>query len=70
MIDGETTKRIVAVLEAADEPLTAGQIQRRLATTSRDATTGVVREACSNLVQAGRVEQTDEVPSAYRLLDD
>lgn len=69
MVDEATTERI-AVLASADEPSTPGQIQRRLASTSRDVTTGVIREACSTLVDEGGVEQTDEVPPGYRLLDD
>ena len=68
-VDEETTARIVEVLEAADHPLTAGRIQRRLATESRDATTGVIRDACKELVEAGRAEKTDELPPAYRLAE-
>jgi hypothetical protein len=67
MADGETTARIADVLEDAEEPLTAGRIQRRLATESRDVTTGVIREACGELVEAGRADRTDELPPAYRL---
>lgn len=66
-VDEETTARIVEVLEAADRPLTAGHIQRRLATESRDVTTGVIRDVCKELEEAGRVEATDELPPAYRL---
>jgi len=69
MVDDETTARIVDVLADAEEPLTASRIQRRLATTSRDVTTGVIREACTELVEQGRVEKTDELPPAYRLTD-
>ena len=68
-VDEETTARIVEVLEAADEPLTAGRIQRRLATESRDVTTGVIRDACKELAEAGRAEKTDELPPAYRLAE-
>ena len=68
MVDEETTERIVEVLEAADEPLTAGRIQRRMATESRDVTTGVVREVCGELVEIGRAEKTDGLPPAYSLL--
>jgi repressor of nif and glnA expression len=69
MVDEETTERIVEVLEAADEPLTAGRIQRQLATESRDVTTGVIRDACKGLEEAGRAEKTDELPPAYRLAE-
>ena len=68
-VDEETTARIVEVLEAADRPLTAGRIQRRLATESRDVTTGVIRDACKGLEEAGRAEKTDELPPAYRLAE-
>ena len=68
-VDEETTARIVEVLEAADEPLTAGRIQRRMATVSRDVTTGVIRDACKRLEEAGRAEKTDELPPAYRLAE-
>ena len=68
-VDEETTARIVEVLEAADEQLTAGRIQRRMATESRDATTGVIRDACGELVDADRAEATDELPPAYRLAE-
>ena len=68
-VDEETTARIVEVLEAADRPLTAGRIQRRMATESRDVTTGVIREVCKRLEEAGRAEKTDELPPAYRLAE-
>ena len=69
MVDEETTARIVEVLETADHPLTAGRIQRRMATESRDVTTGVIREVCKRLEKAGRAEKTDELPPAYRLAE-
>ena len=67
MSDAETTDRILEVLRNADGPLTAAGIQRRLATRSRDVTTGVIREACEELLEEGRLETTDELPPAYRL---
>ncbi len=69
MVDDDTTERIVAVLDEADEPLTAGDVQRRIATESRDVTTGVIRDACGELVEAGRAEETDDLPPAYRLVE-
>ena len=69
MVDEETTERIVEVLDEVDEPLTAGEIQRRIATRSRDVTTGVIRDACGELVDAGRAEEIDDLPPAYRLLE-
>ena len=68
-VDEETTARIVEVLEAADEPLTAGRIQRRMATESRDVTTGVIRDVCKELEEAGRAERADELSPAYRLAE-
>lgn len=66
----ETTERILAVLEDADEPLSVSGIQRRLATRSRDVTTGVIREVCQRLVEEGRVEKSDETPPNYRYVGD
>ena len=69
MVDEGTTERIAEVLDEADEPLTAGEVQRRIATQSRDVTAGVIRDACGELVDAGRAEATDGLPPAYRLLE-
>lgn len=70
MSDAETTDRILEVLRDADEPLTAAGIQRRLATRSRDVTTGVIRDVCGELVEEGRAEASDDLPTEYRLTDD
>lgn len=67
MPDDETTDRILAVLADADEPLSASAIQHRLATRSRDVTTRVIRETCGELLEEGRLEATDELPTEYRL---
>lgn len=69
MADQETTDRIRAVLADADEPLSVSAIQRRLATRSRDVTTGVIRDVCRQFVDEGGVETTDETPPAYRLVE-
>lgn len=69
MTDQETVDRIVEVLEDADEPLSVSGIQRRLATTSRDVTTGVIRDVCKDLADEGTVAATDDTPPAYRLAD-
>ena len=68
MSDGATTDRILDVLLDADEPLSATAIQRRLATQSRDVTTGVIRDICSDLAHRDRVETTDDLPPEYRLI--
>jgi repressor of nif and glnA expression len=57
--------RVLEVLGAAEEPLSAGRIQRRLARDGSDATTGAVRDACRRLVDAGEVEAVGD-PPAYR----
>jgi repressor of nif and glnA expression len=62
------TAEILNVLRAADEPLSAGRIQRRMASDGYDATTGAVRDACRRLADEGVVASTDD-PPAYRLVD-
>lgn len=58
------------MLADAEEPLSAGAIQRRLARRSRDVTTGVIREVCGELVEEGRGEATDDLPTEYRLREE
>jgi len=65
-MDEETVERIRDVLASADEPLGVGAIQRRLATRSRDVTTGVIRAVCRTLEDDGVVEKTDGTPPNYR----
>lgn len=60
--------RVLDVLAAAEEPLSAGTIQRRLARDGFDATTGAVRDACQQLSEKGPVEVTDD-PRGYRIAD-
>lgn len=67
MADDETRERIREVLADADEPLSASGIQRRLAKRSRDVTTGVIRDVCEELVEEGRADATDDLPTEYRL---
>jgi len=68
MSDPETTERVLDVLRDADEPLGVSAIQRRLATRSRDVTTGVIREICREQVEQGTLAATDDTPPAYRLV--
>lgn len=70
MADAETRDRIREVLADADEPLSASGIQRRLATRSRDVTTGVIRDVCEELVEEEEAEATDDLPTEYRLLEE
>lgn len=70
MADAETRDRIVEVLADADEPLSASGIQRRLAKRNRDVTTGVIRDVCQDLVEDGRAEATDDLPTEYRLVEE
>lgn len=67
MVDAGTTDRIVEVLEEGDEPLSVSQIQRRLATRSRDVTTNVIRDACRALCEEGVARETDDLPPKYTL---
>jgi len=53
----------------ADEPLSASAIQHRIATRSRDMTTGIIRDVCKERIKSDMVEATDDVPPAYRLVD-
>lgn len=64
----ELRSRVLEVLEAADDPLPVGRIQRRVATGGFDATTGAVREVCTDLVDEGRVEFAG-TPPAYQLVE-
>jgi hypothetical protein len=65
----ETTDRVLEVLKSADEPLSASAIQHRIATRSRDMTTGIIRDVCKERIKSDMVEATDDVPPAYRLVD-
>lgn len=57
--------RVLAVLRDADEPLSAGQIQRRLASDGFDATTGAIRGACNQLADDGAIIDEGSPPE-YR----
>jgi hypothetical protein len=54
--------RVLSVLEAAEEPLSTGVIQRRVAAEGLDVATGAIRDACGHLVEAGEVEPVGEAP--------
>jgi repressor of nif and glnA expression len=54
--------RVLSVLEAAEEPLSTGSIQRRVAAEGLDVATGAIRDACDDLVEAGEVEPVGEAP--------
>lgn len=69
MSDRETARRVIGVVADAEEPLSASAIQRRLATRSRDVTTGVIRDVCSDLAEERRGEVTDDLPPKYRLCE-
>jgi repressor of nif and glnA expression len=60
--------RVIDVLRAADEPLSVGRIQRRLARDGFDAATGAIREICRRLADDGEVESTG-TPPAYHVTD-
>lgn len=43
-------------LESADEPLSPGRLQQRIAKNGLDATTGAIRSACESLLEASEIE--------------
>ena len=60
--------RVLDVLRRAEEPLSVGRIQRRLARDGFDAATGAIREVCRRLDDDGEVAATGS-PPAYRVAD-
>lgn len=60
--------RVVDVLQTAEEPLSVGRIQRRLAADGFDATTGAIRDACRRLAADGEIESIGS-PPAYRIVE-
>jgi len=67
---GMVAKRVLGVLESADEPLSTGRIQRRIATDGLDVATSAIREACEELDAAGEIETVGESPrQKYRAVD-
>jgi len=70
VLNTETTNRVLEILESADEPLSASAIQHRIATRSRDMTTGIIRDVCKEQVEADMIEATDDIPPAYQLADE
>lgn len=69
MSDRETAMRVIDVVADAEEPLSASAIQRRLATRSRDVTTGTIRDVCRDLAEESRIAVTDDLPPKYRLCE-
>lgn len=61
-------ERVLDVLQDADKPLSAGQIQRRLAGNGFDATTGAIRDACHHLVDDGTVSK-EGTPPEYQAIE-
>lgn len=43
-------------LDAADEPLSPGQLQQRIAANGLDATTGAIQRACESLLDANKIQ--------------
>lgn len=64
--------RVRTVLETADEPLTVGTIQRRVAADGLDVATSALRAVCRDLADAGVAvrEGGDGDPVRYRIAPD
>jgi repressor of nif and glnA expression len=62
------TSRVVDVLQTAEEPLSVGRIQRRLAGDGFGAATGAIRDACRQLAADGEIESTGSPPT-YRIVE-
>ena len=60
-------EHVLSVLEAAEEPLSVGGLQRRIAGEGFDVTTGALREVCGELESAGRIEDVGDKSRKYRL---
>ena len=46
-------------LDAADEALSPGQLQQRIAANGLDATTGAIRNACESLLEADEIQSAE-----------
>jgi repressor of nif and glnA expression len=67
---GKVANRVLGVLADADEPLSTGRIQRRIANDGLDIATSAIRDACEELDAAGEIETVGESPrQKYRLAD-
>ena len=55
MTDVDVTGRVRAALEDAEEPLSTGAIQRRVAREGLDVATSAIRAACEELLEAGEI---------------
>jgi len=60
MTEADVTGRVLAVLERAEEPLSTGTIQQRVASEGLDVATSAIRDACGELIEEGRVEAVGE----------
>jgi len=60
-------EHVLSVLEAAEEPLSVGRLQRRIAGEGFDVTTGALREICAELESEARIEDVGDESRRYRL---
>lgn len=60
-------EHVLSVLDAADEPVGLGGLQRRIAGEGFDVTTGALREVCDELEAEGRIENVGNQTRKYRL---
>ena len=66
----DVTGRVRAVLENAEEPLSTGTIQCRVAREGLDVATSAIRAACEELLEAGEIAAVGEEPrEQYRAVD-
>lgn len=68
-IHDKTAEYVLDVLESADDPLSVGQIQQRIADEGFDATTSAITDACETLREDGKVKSTGDPPNYYRVAD-
>lgn len=61
-VDHGPAEYVLDALEPADEPLSAGEIQRHIADEGLDATTGAIADTCDELVVTGDVEPVEDSP--------
>jgi hypothetical protein len=61
--DDLVARYVLEALEAAEEPLSPGRLQQRIAANGLDATTGAIRDACESLREAGEIETVGESAS-------
>jgi repressor of nif and glnA expression len=62
-------EHVLSVLGDADEPLSVGRLQRRIAGEGFDVATGALREVCDELEADGDIENVGDPARKYRLAE-